>query len=279
MTEKYTQHSISGTSTAGVATAITVGSFGVQFDLGVITPESMGCSIVALSHAHLDHMASLPMWFDQWHFFNKHTKNSSVCLCPAPMVDPLKDLVDAYNKIATLGNQRGGFSAEWVPVFDGDRYQIRESKNFLQAIETQHGCPSFAWAIMKPVTKRKDRYNGLSTLETHDLIKAGRDVLETKEAPQVVYVGDTLRCDALERPEFIEANTVITECTYFEDDHRSKARDRHHLHLDDIVELLDIWEADNVVITHVTKSTKIHEAKEMMAARCPQHMDRIHFIR
>ena len=277
MTEKYTPHYVSGTSTAGLATAINVGVFGVQFDIGTATPESLTASIVALSHTHIDHIGALHMWFDSRHFFNKEAH--SICLCPALMADPLMDMLNRWSRLAELGGQRGGFPIDVTPVFDGYQHQIRESKNFLRAIETRHGCPSLAWAIVKPVTKRRAQYNELSTLETHDLIKAGHDVLETVDTFPVVYTGDTLRCDALERPEFVKADTVITECTYFEDGQRQKARDRNHMHLDDIVELLDIWEADNVIITHITKKTKIHEAKEMMAVRCPQHMDRIHFIR
>ena len=61
-------HRIHGISVAGEQTTITVPEFDLTFDMGQCTRASLATPLVALSHAHMDHVGGLPYWFSQRHF-------------------------------------------------------------------------------------------------------------------------------------------------------------------------------------------------------------------
>jgi hypothetical protein len=72
--------------------------------------------------------------------------------------------------------------------------------------------------------------------------------------------------DFLLRDEFVNAKVVITECTFFEDEHRDRAKIGKHIHVDDLRPLLEVWKAKDVVITHVSRRTLIPFARERIEA-------------
>jgi len=59
---------------------------------------------------------------------------------------------------------------------------------------------------------------------------------------------------------------VITECTFFEDEHRDRAKIGKHIHVEDLRPLLEAWTARDVVITHVSRRTLIPFARERIEA-------------
>jgi ribonuclease Z len=109
-------------------------------------------------------------------------------------------------------------------------------------------------------------------------LKADGDELTTNtEIPLIAYTGDTDRGEFLERDEFAKAKIVVAECTFIDADHRSRARIGRHLHLEDIAELLSIWEAEHVVLVHLSRRTLLSEARERIAT-LGADADRIHLL-
>jgi hypothetical protein len=82
------------------------------------------------------------------------------------------------------------------------------------------------------------------------------------EIPLVAYTGDTEHGPYLYRDEFAKAQVVICECTFFDDDHRSRAKIGKHLHVDDLKVLLEVWQAHTIVLMHVSRRTNLAEARE-----------------
>jgi len=99
------------------------------------------------------------------------------------------------------------------------------------------------------------------------------------ELPVIAYTGDTSRNEVLQSDLFKKARIMITECTFFLEEHKERAKIGKHLHVTDLVELLDEWEAEHVVITHVSRRTSLGFAakilKELSGGR---HVDRTHFL-
>ena len=83
-----------------------------------------------------------------------------------------------------------------------------------------------------------------------------------RSIPLVAYTGDTEPGPFLLRDEFINAKVVITECTFFDDEHRDRARVGKHIHIEDLRPLLGAWKAQDVVIVHVSRRTLIPYARE-----------------
>jgi ribonuclease BN (tRNA processing enzyme) len=69
------------------------------------------------------------------------------------------------------------------------------------------------------------------------------------------------------RPEFVNAPIVIAECTFFEQEHRGRATVGKHLHIDDIADLLQIWTAEHIVITHTSRRTNLDTIHKAIAER------------
>src|SRR5262249_18035229 len=125
-----------------------------------------------------------------------------------------------------------------------------EIKNnvFLRAIETSHTAPSLAFAIIERRSKLKDEYRDLPQDRLRQLKLEGTPITRSIDIPLVAYTGDTEPGPFLFRDEFATAKIVISECTFFESDHRSRARIGKHLHVNDLAALLRVWKAEHVVL-------------------------------
>ena len=85
--------------------------------------------------------------------------------------------------------------------------------------------------------------------------------------PLVAYTGDTELGPNLLRDEFAQAKIIITECTFLEDDHSSRASVGKHMHINDIAKLLEIWKAEAIVLVHLSRRTNMGTSRE--------HLERI----
>jgi ribonuclease Z len=147
----------------------------------------------------------------------------------------------------------------------------------LRAIETKHTCPSLGYSIIENRHKLKPEYLDLPQSELRRIRGEGKELTVKTEIPLIAYTGDTVRGDFLERDEFSKARVVIAECTFFDEDHRGRARIGKHLHLDDIAELLPKWEAEHVVLVHLSRRTLLSDARDRLAT-LGSDADRVHLL-
>jgi ribonuclease Z len=111
------------------------------------------------------------------------------------------------------------------------------------------------------------------------MCEQGEEITEIREIPLVAYTGDTDVNPNLNRDEYRLAQLVITECTFFDEEHRQRARIGNHLHLHDLAPLLDDWEAESVVVIHTSRRTQIEQAREQARQFLgDDRMARIHFL-
>ena len=166
---------------------------------------------------------------------------------------------------------------EIVPVAPDEEIPLRQNV-VLRAIETKHTCPSLGWAIIEYRHKLKEEFRNIPQSKLKELREQGKEITTVTEIPLVAYTGDTLRGDFLERPEFAKAKIVISECTFFDPDHRERAAIGQHLHFDDLVELARIWEAENIVVVHLSRRTLLSSAAERIRSLGSPDADRIHLL-
>jgi ribonuclease BN (tRNA processing enzyme) len=60
------------------------------------------------------------------------------------------------------------------------------------------------------------------------------------------------------------AEILITECTFYDSDHRAKAKAGRHLHLDQFAEIVPKLKNKHIVVTHVSRRTAIRRAKYLL---------------
>jgi ribonuclease Z len=99
------------------------------------------------------------------------------------------------------------------------------------------------------------------------------------EVPLVTFLGDTSAGPVFDQPDVVNAEILLTEITFFEPDHKLKAKHGRHLHVDHFVELLPKLNNQHIVVTHVSRRTGIRKARHLLRKRVgDEQMKRIHFL-
>jgi len=243
---------VHGISVAGEQTTITVPEFDLTFDMGQCTRASLATPLIALGHAHMDHVGGLPYWFSQRHF---QKLEGGRVLCHPDTAGPLRQMLGSW---VDVERQRTPHEVQAIEP-DGE-IPLRQGV-VLRAIATRHTCPSLGFSIVENRRKLKDEYRDLPQSELRRMRQGGAELTFDTEIPLIAYTGDTDRGDFLERDEFRKAKVIVAECTFMDPEHRGRARIGRHLHLDDIAELLSIWEAEHVVLVHLSRRTLVSEAR------------------
>ncbi len=261
---------IQGISTAGEQTAVQVPELDVTFDIGLCPRPVLAAPFVALSHGHMDHVAGLPYYFSQ-RMFQKMPVGT--CICHRDLVDPIHEMMRGWVR---LEHQQTPY--EVVGLAPNGEVDIKPNIR-LRAIESSHTVPAMSYVAMEYRSKLLPEFQGLPQNQIRELRRGGTTITQVLEIPLVACTGDTEMGSHLERPEFRDAEVVITECTFFSDTHRDRARIGKHLHLSDLARLLECWTAKHVVVVHTSRRTHIHEARSALEAQLgPEQSSRVHFL-
>ncbi|MFO0827711.1 MAG: MBL fold metallo-hydrolase [Phycisphaerales bacterium] len=261
---------VQGISVAGEQTVIQVPELDLVFDIGQCTRACLSSRTIALSHCHMDHVGGLPYWFSQRHFQKIGTGR---CICHPRVAEPLRTMMRGW---IDLELQRTPH--EIVPIEPEAEIELKPNV-LLRAIETSHTSPSLGFAVIERRSKLKEEFRELPQDRLREMKQRGVEITRTIEIPLVAYTGDTEPGPFLFRDEFATAKIVISECTFFESEHRSRARIGKHLHVNDLAALLQVWKADAVVLAHVSRRTAIPFARECIAAiDGGAHAARVHLL-
>ena len=244
---------IQGISVAGEQAVVHVPELDLCFDVGLCPRAILPTPTIALSHTHMDHVGGLPYWFSQ-RFFQK-MPGTARCLVHPKMAEPLRRMMAAW---VDLERQRTPH--EIVAIEPETEFQLRPNV-FVRAIEVSHTTPALGFVAIERRSKLRDEFHGLPQDRLRELRAQGVEITRMIEIPLVAYTGDTEPGDFLLREEFRRAQVVITECTFFEDEHRDRAKIGKHLHVEDLRPLLEAWEARDVVIVHVSRRTLLPFAR------------------
>jgi ribonuclease Z len=198
-------------------------------------------------------VGGLPYWFSQ-RFFQK-MPGTARCLVHPKMAEPLRRMMAAW---VDLERQRTPH--EIVAIEPETEFQLRPNV-FVRAIEVSHTTPALGFVAIERRSKLRDEFHGLPQDRLRELRAQGVEITRMIEIPLVAYTGDTEPGEFLLREEFRRAQVVISECTFFEDEHRDRAKIGKHLHVEDLRPLLEAWEARDVVIVHVSRRTLLPFAR------------------
>lgn len=261
---------VQGFSIAGEETVVQVPELDVCFDIGRCPRIAVASKYVALSHGHMDHSAGLAYYFSQRYFQGMET---GTVFCHPSLEQPIHKLMNAWEDVEA---QRSPYRV--VPLAPDSETEIKRN-HYLRAFATTHTVPSLGYVAVERRNKLRPDLVGLPQEQLIELKNKGQEITHAVEIPLVCFTGDTAMGPHFDRPDVLEAKVLITECTFVEPGHRKRAAIGKHLHLDDIIDLLDRCKAEAVVVTHLSRRTHIAAARDHMDKQIPaKHRDRVFLL-
>ena len=255
-----------GYSVAGEESFVQVPEYNVNFDIGKCPRPALLADFCLLTHGHIDHTAGLIYYLAQRQFLDM--KPATVA-CPRELEPLLRNILKAWSALEEKVSQH-----VLVPMDPGDELQVHKTL-FIKAFYTRHRVPSLGYVMIDRREKLRADLLALN-LPGHKLKEMkdrGEKITNRLDVPMVAYTGDTNGQDTLLQEHVRDAKVLITECTFFEAEHRRRAAHGYHFHADEIIEILPQLRNELVVLTHVTRRTYLRKARRMFAAAMEKFPD------
>jgi len=265
----FPPYRVQGVSVAGEATAVQVPELDICFDIGECPRAMLSSNIVALSHGHMDHIASLIYYYSQRSFQGMGTGK---VVCHPSLAQPIHNLMNA---LVDIERQKTPYE---IVTLEPEQQIPLKGTVVLRAFSTIHTVPSLAYSCVELRSKLRADLVGLPQEKLVQLKEQGEQITQMHEIPQVTYMGDTLWGKHFERPEVTDARILITECTFLEPGHRKRAGVGKHLHLDDIIQLLEMFKGEAVVLTHLSRRTNMSVVRKTLEQHVPEKLREKLFI-
>lgn len=246
---------VEGYSRAAVQTYWRVPELKLGFDLGVQPWSFMTTPNWFVSHAHLDHIAALPVLVARRRMMKMEPPTIYL---PTEAVDGVNMLLRAFQRL-----DRGRMPVKLVGVEPGDEIPLSREL-VVKAFPTRHTIPSLGFLVWERRKKLKPEYHDLTGEQIRDLRLSGVEVSSEIRIPKVAYMGDTAPAGLDANPEVYKAQVLILEMTFVAPNERASVIHKYgHTHLDDLIARAERFENEVIVASHF--STRLH----------PDHIQRI----
>jgi ribonuclease Z len=259
-----------GESVAGETTCLQIPELDLGFDIGSCPRAMLSSKYLAISHGHMDHIGSLAYFCSQRRFQGMGTAK---IVCDQRIAPAIKRMMDGY---VDLERQRTPY--ELIPLLPDQPLEIKNNL-VLKGFETEHTAPSFGYTVTEKRTKLREQYHDLPQEKLRELKDRGVEITRSLEIPLIAYTGDTSPGPHLLREDVRKAQIVVSECTFFEPDHKERAKVGMHMHLDDVAEWLRVLECQYMVLIHVSRRTDMQYARRRISEVAgPKMADKVLFL-
>ncbi len=264
-TMKHGDLTIEGWSRAAVQTYWRVAELGVGFDLGAQPWSFMGTDTWFVSHAHLDHIAALPVYVARRRMMKM---DPPTIYLPPTAIKPVEEILKNFTRL-----DRGRLPADLQPIEPG--MEIELSREYaVTTVATQHTVPSMGFIVWQRRRKLKPEYQGLEGHEIRDLRQGGIEVTEERRDAVLAYLGDSSPPGLDNNPEMYESKVLICELTFVAPGHRKeKIHKFGHIHLDDLVDRRDRFKNELVIAAHLSTRYHANTVRKMVEKALPDMLE------
>ena len=252
---------IEGYSRAAVQSYWRVPELKVGFDLGAQPWNFMGTPNWFVTHAHLDHIAALPVYVARRRMMKMEPPTIYL---PEQMVEDVKRLLLIMQRL-----DRGRQNCNLIGVTPGQEIELSRD-HVVRVFETTHTIPSVGYLVWDRRNKLKEEYHGLPGDQIRDLRLSGVQVTREIRTPILAYTGDTSPAGLDAFPPVFDAKILITEMSFIRAKHRrDKIHKFGHMHLDDFVERADRFKNELIVCAHFSTRYNAPEVRRIVESRLP----------
>lgn len=260
-TLKHGDLTIEGYSRAAVQSYWRLPELSLGFDLGLQPWSFMGTERWFVSHAHLDHIAALPVYVARRRMMKMEPPTIYV---PEETLDGVKALLAAMQRL-----DRGRLPCELIGVRPGEEIELSREL-VVTTTPTVHTVPSVGYVVWERRKKLKPEYAELDGPQIRDLRLSGVEVSAEVRTPIVGYLGDTSPKGLDASPEMYQAKVLIAEMTFVAPEHRKEKIHKHgHMHLDDWVERAALFENELVIAAHLSTRYHARQVEKMVKEKLP----------
>ena len=257
----YKDLTIEGYSRAAVQTYWRIPEFKLGFDLGAQPWSFMGTPTWFVSHTHMDHLASLPVYVARRRMMKMEPP---VIYLPEDAIDPVQRILRLFSRI-----DRGRLPCELIPMRPGDEIEL--SRELVVTISaTKHTVPSLGFVVWQRRQKLRPEYVGLPGEQIRDLRLGGTEVTAEVRIPRLAYLGDSSpegldACEAM-----FKAEVLIMELTFVSPSHRKdKIHKFGHMHLDDFLDRRDRFANELIIASHFSTRYHVSQVRQHVARALP----------
>src|SRR5262245_15420521 len=202
---------IEGYSRAAVQRYWRIPELKLGFDLGAQPWDFMNMPYWFITHAHLDHMSSLPVYIARRRMMKMEPPTIYL---PAENLDDVKRLLLVWQRL-----DRGRMICELHGVQPGEEIPMGR-EHIVSVFRTTHTVPSVGYLVWDRRNKLKEEYQHLTGEEIRDIRLSGVQVTREIRTPLVAYTGDTSPAGLDENPDLYRAKVLITEMSFILAKHR-----------------------------------------------------------
>ncbi len=265
LTHQHGDLTVEGYSRAAVQSYWRIPELKLGFDLGAHPWEFMGTPTWMISHAHLDHIAGIPLHVSRRRLMKMAPPR---LLMPAYMTKNVRKMLSSFESL-----DRGKMPCELIGLVAGDEFELSREL-IVKTLRTTHTVTSMGYVIFERRNKLKAEFHGLPGEKIRDLRESGTEVTEEVRVPLIGYTGDTSPRGLDDNPLFYEVKILITEMTFVAPDHRQDLIHKNgHMHLNDFVNRKDEFKNELIVASHLSTRYSRKQALHYVKKGLPDMLD------
>jgi ribonuclease BN (tRNA processing enzyme) len=257
--------SLTGYSRASHRTGLQVVGLDVLLDAGLDVQKSF--SNVFITHQHLDHVIFLPQYT-----MNNDNKMIMNVISTTPILKSVQKYLTSALRLSysiqdeTMGkttNETMGKTIltkahiKMVSISSTSPYEFFNGKErwVVESIRCYHGidCVGFGFSVEK--IKLKEEYSGLNGKDIKRIKDEQIQITYKKMEPVFIFLGDTNK-QIITDEKIYKYPTIIIECTYIYDEDILLAKKNHHIHWNEIKDIIKEKESIQFILIHFSMKYK-----------------------